>query len=62
MKRKPYGDIAEQIVNEILIKKYGHENVRYIGKSNKVSGDFIVKDGKKTRIIEVKGQITSPRN
>lgn len=54
--QKDYGSIAEKIVNEILVRTYGKKNVKYVGKSNKYSGDFIVKDKKNSKIIEVKGQ------
>jgi len=53
-----YGNIAESIVKEILEKKYGKNNVTYIGNKPKISGDFLVKIGKKEKIIEVKGQGT----
>lgn len=51
-----YGEIAENIVKELLYKEYGKNNVKYIGKNPKISGDFLVKIGKKEKIIEVKGQ------
>jgi len=48
--QKDYGSIAEKIVNEILVRTYGKKNVKYVGKSNKYSGDFIVKDKKNSKI------------
>lgn len=51
-----YGEIAENIVKEILTKEHGKNNVEYIGNKPKISGDFLVKIGKKEKIIEVKGQ------
>jgi len=53
-----YGKIAESIVKEILEEKYGTTCVKYIGNKSNISGDFLVQDGKKERIIEVKGQGT----
>jgi len=51
-----YGEIAEDIVKELLYKEYGKNNVEYIGNKHKISGDFLIKIGKKEKIIEVKGQ------